>query len=80
MSPAEPALIAARAYAATGHGERAGQLIRNAAAWLHHTAATQVPAEFRNSFLNRVPAHRQLLALVAKPLSTHEGRPRGRDQ
>jgi len=80
MSPAEPALIAARAYAATGHGERAGQLIRNAAAWLHHTAATQVPAEFRNSFLNRVPAHRQLLALVAEPLSTNEGRRRGRDQ
>lgn len=65
MSPAEPALIAAQAYAAAGHAERAGRLLRAAAAWLHHTAAAQVPGEFRDSFLHRVPAHRQLLAAVA---------------
>ncbi len=66
MSPAEPALIAARAYAAVGNGERAGRLLRAAAGWLHHTAAAQVPAEFRDSFLHRVPAHREVLALAAR--------------
>jgi hypothetical protein len=65
MSPAEPALIAARAYACAGNDEHAGRLLRSAAAWLHHTAAAQVPSEFRDSFLHRVPVHRQLLALVA---------------
>jgi tetratricopeptide (TPR) repeat protein len=73
MSPAEAALIAARVYAAVGDDQRAGRLLRGASAWLHRTAATQVPAEFRNSFLHRVPAHGQILALMAGPLSAHQG-------
>jgi hypothetical protein len=73
MSPAEAALIAARVYAAVGDDQRAGRLLRGASVWLHRTAATQVPAEFRNSFLHRVPAHGQILALMAGPLSAHQG-------
>ncbi|WP_374677429.1 AAA family ATPase [Piscinibacter sp.] len=67
MSPAEPGLIALRVLAAVDD-ERAARLLRHAAGWLHHTAAVQVPAEFRDSFLHRVPAHRELLALAAGPL------------
>jgi DNA-binding SARP family transcriptional activator/tetratricopeptide (TPR) repeat protein len=73
MSPAEPSLIAARAYSAYGNDEHAGRLVRCATAWLHHTAAAQVPAEFRDSFLHRVPAHRQLLALAAGHMLPPEG-------
>jgi DNA-binding SARP family transcriptional activator/predicted negative regulator of RcsB-dependent stress response len=71
MSPAEPLLIAVRVLAAVDD-DRAERLLRNAAGWLHHTAAAQVPAEFRDSFLHRVPAHRELLALAAGPLMADE--------
>lgn len=73
MSPAEPALIAVRACVAAGANDRAARLLRRAAQWLHHTAAEQVPAEFRDSFLHRVPAHRELLALAAGPLLLQAG-------
>jgi hypothetical protein len=71
MSPAEPLLIAVRVLAAVDD-DRAARLLRNAAGWLHHTTAAQVPAEFRDSFLHRVPAHRELLALAAGPLMADE--------
>jgi DNA-binding SARP family transcriptional activator/tetratricopeptide (TPR) repeat protein len=70
MSPAEPALIAVRVLAPVDP-DRAAALLRKAAGWLHRTAAEQVPAEFRDSFLRRVPAHRDLLALASGPLIVH---------
>ncbi|MBX3620034.1 MAG: AAA family ATPase [Rhizobacter sp.] len=66
MSPAEPALHAVRAFGAAKRDDIAARLLDRATAWLHHTAAAQVPAEFRGSFMHRVPAHRELIALAAQ--------------
>ena len=66
MSPAEPALHAARAFVAANREDIASRLLDQATAWLHHTAAVQVPAEFRDSFMHRVPAHREVIALAAR--------------
>lgn len=66
MSPAEPALHAVRAFAAANRDDIASRLLDRATAWLHQTAAAQVPAEFRDSFMHRVPAHRELIALAAR--------------
>jgi len=41
------------------------RLLHSVTGELHHTAAAQAAAEFRDSFMHRVPAHRELLALAA---------------
>lgn len=67
MSVAEAGLVVARVLAALGDA-RAPRVLAAAADWLHQTAATHVPPEFRDSFMRRIPAHRELLMLAAGPL------------
>ncbi|MFT3666782.1 ATP-binding protein [Piscinibacter sp.] len=64
MSPGETGLVAARVFAALGDA-RAPQQLRRSVDWLHKTAADHVPAAFRESFLRRIPAHRELATLAA---------------
>lgn len=63
MSAGEAGLIAARVLREAGDPAAAG-VLRAASDWLHRTLAHQVPAEFRESFVHRVPAHRELAALA----------------
>ena len=52
-----------RALMALGERERAGELFRMGADWVHQTAAIEVPEAFRESFLHRNPTNAALLAL-----------------
>ena len=54
---------AAQALEATAPYERA-QVLQTAAQWIHEAATHRVPEEFRDSFLHRNPANRELLALA----------------
>lgn len=74
MSPGEAGLVAARVLAALGDA-RAPRQLRRSADWLHKTAADHVPAAFRESFLYRIPAHREL-AMLAAAAAEGEGAPR----
>lgn len=62
---AEIWLCAARGLAAGGHADEAAACARQGRQWLHETAAQQVGEAFRESFLQRCPAHAELLALGA---------------
>lgn len=64
MSAGEAGLIAARVLGALDDTGAPRQLQRSAD-WLHKTAADHVPAAFRESFLHRIPAHRELARLAA---------------
>ncbi len=44
---------------------RSATLLAQAVAWIHQTAATEVPEAFRHGFLHQHPVHRRLLALAA---------------
>jgi tetratricopeptide (TPR) repeat protein len=65
MHRAEVHLAAVRAFDACGD-PRAHALLPRALDDLHRTAGTQVPAEFRQSFLERVAAHRELVTLGSR--------------
>ncbi|MCC7285295.1 MAG: AAA family ATPase [Burkholderiaceae bacterium] len=58
------ALFAAHALQAAGHFDAARATARRGTDWLVHAARTALPEPFRDSFLNRNPTHRQLLALA----------------
>ena len=50
---------------------RSVALLTQAVAWIHQTAATEVPEPFRHGFLHQHPVHRRLLAMAgARPGST----------
>jgi hypothetical protein len=49
-----------------GREAEALEIIRTEAAHVRELAQAHVPPEFRDSFLNRNPAHRDLLALEAR--------------
>lgn len=57
-------LVAVDSLEAAGD-PRAGAVLRTAAAWIAATAQGHVPAEFRDSFLNRNAANRSLMARAA---------------
>ena len=59
-------LHAARAFAAVGDRQGAMALIAEAVTAVHQTAQTDVPAEFRDSFLHRNATNRELLAMAAR--------------
>ena len=59
-------LVAAQAMAALGRDADARRAIADGQAWVMKAHDTQVPAEFRDSFLHRNPVNRELLALVAR--------------
>ena len=52
---------------ASSEPARAAALLAKAVAWIHHTAANEVPEAFRHGFLNLHPVHRRLLALASAP-------------
>ena len=58
-------LSAYKALAVVGD-TRAGEVLADAVAWIRRAADQVVPPEFRDSFLNRNPANRELLALATR--------------
>ncbi|MBK9572097.1 MAG: AAA family ATPase [Rhodoferax sp.] len=66
LLPAEPWLHCARALHAAGDTAQAMQLLATGRDWLQHTARQHVPEPFRDSFLNRNPVNRELLALASR--------------
>ncbi|MEO8154464.1 MAG: AAA family ATPase [Rhizobacter sp.] len=66
LLPAELWLNCGRALAAAGDAAHAAEVLARGHAWLHTTAAEQVPESFRDSFLHRNPVNRELLALASR--------------
>jgi hypothetical protein len=65
LLPAEPWLHIGKAFRAAGDSA-ADDVLRRGVDWLLRTADTQVPEAFRDSFLQRNPVNRDLLALAAR--------------
>lgn len=53
-------------FAAAGEREAAREALARAARWVREAAAQQVPDEFRDSFLNRNPVNRAILAAASR--------------
>ena len=66
LLPAELWLHCGRALIAAGDAAHAREVLAQGRDWLHSTAREQVPEPFRDSFLHRNPANRELLALAAQ--------------
>jgi tetratricopeptide (TPR) repeat protein len=66
LLPAELWLHCGRALAAGGDAGHAAEVLAQGHDWVHKTAAEQVPESFRDSFLQRNPVNRALLALAAQ--------------
>ena len=66
LLPAELWLQCGRALVAAGDTERGVEVVSRGRDWLRSTAAEQVPEPFRDSFLQRNPINRDLLALAAR--------------
>ncbi len=64
LLPAELWLHCARALHAAGDTAQAQRLLATGRAWLRRTARDHVPEPFRDSFLQRNPVNRDLLALA----------------
>ncbi len=58
--------IAVEVHEAAGEQERATEALMRAAGWIQDVAAQQVPDEFRDSYLNRNPTNRTLLAAARR--------------
>jgi hypothetical protein len=65
LLPAALWLHCGRALMAAGDERQAKRVLTQGHDWLRTTAAEQVPESFRDSFLNRQPVHRELLALAS---------------
>jgi DNA-binding SARP family transcriptional activator len=65
---AESWWIAAQVFDATGDGDDALMALGRGAQWLRRVALPNVPEAFRDSFLQRHPAHRALLAAADRRL------------
>lgn len=59
-------LTAARVFLQAGAEAEAAAALRDGLAWLRRVADEEVPAAFRDSFLQRNPVNRDLLALAAQ--------------
>jgi hypothetical protein len=66
---AEAWWIVARAHDAAGAADGAADALREGFSWIVHRALPHVPPAWRESFLQRQPAHRDLLAAAANRLS-----------
>jgi len=64
--PLEPAAIGIAILAANGDSAAADAVLAAALAWLRQTALPQVPDAFRESFLQRNPVNRALLAAESR--------------
>jgi hypothetical protein len=56
-------LVAARTFATLGRDAAARKAVAEGRAWVERVHDTQVPDEFRESFLHRNPINSELLAL-----------------
>jgi tetratricopeptide (TPR) repeat protein len=63
---AELWLIAYRVFDSLKRAGDAGRHLREGCAWVQDIARDHVPAEFRDSFLNRNPVNRELLTLATR--------------
>ena len=68
LLPAALWLHCARALRLAGGDHKADELLFKGREWLRATAAEHVPEPFRDSFLNRQPVHRELLAVASRYL------------
>jgi DNA-binding SARP family transcriptional activator/tetratricopeptide (TPR) repeat protein len=68
LLPAALWLHCGRALRLAGEERHADDVLTQGRDWLRTTAAEQVPESFRDSFLNRQPVHRELLALASHRL------------
>lgn len=68
LLPAALWLHCARALRLAGGDHKADELLFKGREWLRSTAAEHVPEPFRDSFLNRQPVHRELLAVASRYL------------
>jgi hypothetical protein len=59
-------LVAARVYEAAGERELAVRMVTQGCAWVQDTAERHVPREFRDSFLHRNAANRELFELARR--------------
>jgi hypothetical protein len=66
LPPAALWLHCGRALMVAGDDRRADEVLVQGCEWLRTTAAEHVPESFRDSFLNRQPVHRELLALASR--------------
>jgi hypothetical protein len=66
LYPAEPWLLAARACLAAGMQADAQAALEAGCHWVLQTSQTQVPPQFRDSFLQHTPVNRELLALSTR--------------
>jgi hypothetical protein len=58
--------IAIQAFDAVGAGDEAAMALALALRWIHQVALPQVPESFRESFLQRDPTNRWLLAAASR--------------
>lgn len=61
--------LAAQVFDANGDGDDALMALARGAAWVRRIALPQVPDEFRDSFLQRNPSNRALLAAADRRLA-----------
>ncbi len=66
LLPAELWLQCGRALVAAGDTTHAAEVLSRGREWLRATAAAKVPEPFRDSFLQRNPVNRELLALASR--------------
>ncbi|MES2101288.1 MAG: AAA family ATPase [Pseudomonadota bacterium] len=66
LLPAELWLHCGRALQAAGETSEARRLMATGRDWVQRTAREHVPAAFRDSFVNRNPVNRELLALASR--------------
>jgi DNA-binding SARP family transcriptional activator/tetratricopeptide (TPR) repeat protein len=69
LLPAALWLHCGRALLVAGDDRHANEVLTQGRDWLRKTVDEQVPVSFRDSFLNRQPVHRELLALASRHLS-----------
>ena len=61
--------LAAQVFEASGDGNQALMALAQGALWVRRTALPNVPAAFRESFLQRNPTNRALLAAADRRLA-----------
>jgi hypothetical protein len=61
--------LAAQVFEASGDGDQALMAVAQGALWVRRTALPNVPEEFRDSFLQRNPSNRALLAAADRRLA-----------
>ena len=64
--PLDPWWHCARVFEATGAAAAAAEVVRRSKEWIEAALASEIAAEFRDSFLHRNPVNRELLGLASR--------------